>query len=545
MKSDVILNNSISEDDISDKETINSYIKEDLGVSEIEEIIIDMTQKKSFSLSPQMINLGYAGDLLQNSLIKEIEQTVSYTSFSYGRIWGLLNESILKQNGQDFDFSKVDEVIQNILDLGVTPFLDLGFKGKMIHESVDSVISFEKFTLPYQDMDSLLYRYSSLIEHLIRKFGYDTVTSWQIELWRPNAYVLETLGNHDIALWTWQGKSLDLTKEEDYLIYFQLVKQVINERIPELAVGGSGISLNLEADYDEFLKKWSESAMKPDFLTFTSYSLDMLEEGADRKSNHSFISANKHYLYERIAKARRIMEKHDITQKLYLTEFNLTNSSRDIINDSAFKGPYLLKNVLEISELCDLLGYWQLSDISFTSFDVNRKEFFGGAGLISKNGIPKPSFYAFDFLDGLGDELIHASEGIVATQRRRKIIILLFHYSHLNSVYYYSNQDQFKQLTLQTVFDQVAPKDYTFRLSGMEAKEYKIKLRRIGLNQGDALGEALKISQDDNYSREELSYLRYQSIPTLKRQNQMATEEGLTFSLQLSAHDMVLLEIEE
>ena len=544
MKSDITLKNSIAEEEIGEKEVIQSYIKEDLGVSEVQEIVIDTQQKKPLKMASKMINLGYAGDLLQNSLVKEAQQTITYAPFSYGRIWGLLNQSILKQNGHDFDFSKVDEVIQNMLDMDLVPFIDLGFKGKAIHASVDSIISYELFTLPYRDMDSLLYRYHALMEHLIHKFGYDTVSTWKIELWRPNPYVLNTLGNQELAHWTWGDRELDLTRDDDYLDYFELVKSCLVDLVPEIEVGGSGISLNLEEDYDDFLRKWSQRKLKPDFLTFTSYSLDILEENDSRKPTRSFISANQDFISQNLIRARRIMEKYDISQKLYLSEFNLTNSARDMINDSVFKGSFILKNMLEIRKLCDVVGYWQLSDISFTSFDVNRREFFGGAGLISKNGIPKPSFYAVDFLNSLGDELIYMSDGIIVTQKRRKLMILLFHYSHLNSFYYFTDQDQSQPISFQAVFDQVPPKDYRFNLTGLTVKEYKVKLRRIGIHEGDALGEALKISHDDNYSREELSYLRYRSIPSLKRIHQTATEDGLKFDLQLAAHDMLLLEIE-
>lgn len=544
VKANIRIKKEHDESIIEDKDSLRDYLKEELGESNTANIIIDTTRKIPFQMSQLMINLGYAGDLLQNSLVKEMERTIEYTTFAYGRLWGLMNASFLKQNGHDFDFSKIDEVIQNVLDLHLTPFIDLGFKGKTIHDSVEKIISYEAFTLPYNNIDSLLYAYHSLIEHLVYKFGYDEVARWKIELWQPNVYVLDMIGNREIAIWKDGDVTLDLTTVKGYLRYFQLVREEIAAVIPDLEVGGSGISLNLEEDYDSFLKAWSKESVKPDFLTFTAYSLDIMKKNSAQSRDKKLISANQDFLKDSLKKARSCMEKYELPQKLYLAEFNLTNSARDIINDSAFKGPYIVKNVLEISEICDLIGYWQLSDISFTTFDVNRRELFGGAGLISKSGLPKPSFYAFDFLNALGTDLIYRSDGIVVTQKRRKIIVLLYHYCHLNSLYYFSNQTQFNQLTLATMFDQVGAKQLSLHLEGLPAKTYTVKKRFIGVTQGAILTESNKISQDDNYSREELSYLTYCCIPALEREMCTVAEQALDYQISLDPHDMVLLEID-
>ncbi|MBD3948551.1 helix-turn-helix domain-containing protein [Tuanshanicoccus lijuaniae] len=544
VKADAKINIEQNNSVINDKEVIHKYLKEDMRETKEDSVIFDLTHRVPYKVSQRMINLGYAGDLLQSSLVKEIERTVSYTTFIYGRLWGLMEDNFLKQNGREFDFSKIDEVIQNVLDLHLKPFIDLGFKGKTIHESVENIIYYEVFTLPYNDMESLLFRYQSLMEHLIYKFGYDEVASWKIELWRPNAYVLDLIGNRQISLWSSGDDLIDLTQTDGYIRYFQMVKEVLNAIIPDVEIGGSGISLNLEEDYEDFLEVWSKERIKPDFLTFTAYSLDIMRKNEIQHKDKNLISANQEFLKDSLKKARACMVKYDLPQKLYLAEFNLTNSARDIINDSAFKGPFIVKNILEISDICDLIGYWQLSDISFTSFDVNRRELFGGAGLISKSGLPKPSFYAFDFINALGNEVILVSNGIIITKKRRKIIALAYHYCHFNGLYYFSNQAPLNQLMLMNMFDQVENKQLLLRLEGVPDKEYTIKKRIIGVSEGSVLTESNKISNDNHFSREELSYLTYRCIPSLEREICIAINQTLDYRIELAPHDMVLIEID-
>lgn len=545
-----IKNNLLVSSSGREKETINyddiqEYLQENAVQSTDMSITFDPEKILEFEKDKLLINLGYAGDLLHTSLVKEIGFTNSYTSFRYGRIWGLLSDTILKQKGDYFDFSKVDEIVQNILDMNLIPFLDLGFKGKQIHQSVETIISREAFQLPSHDMVEILKRYRNLIQHFLDRYGYDEVAKWKIELWKPNTHVLETIAQEELALLKLNDNQLDLTKTEDYLTFFSLIKQEIQGIIPDLEVGGSGITLNLEKDsYKDFIQTWSVQKVKPDFITFTAYSLDILKQNFDNADSQALISSDSNFLKASLREAKHIIEQAQLCSKLIVSEFNLTNSSRDIINDSAFKGPYIIKNLLALLDICDLVGYWQFSDISFTSFDVNEKESFGGSGLISKSGIAKPSFYAFDFLNSLGNQLLYFSEGVVITKSRRKIVILLYHYCHLNSLYYYSGNEPFTAKNIASLFENDGNRKFQFKIPTDDDKRtYKMKTRRIGNSGGAFLTEAEKVSSNTNFNREEINYLKYRCIPSLKTDLIVSRDNLLEFRTELKPHDMVLIEI--
>lgn len=546
-KKELRITRSAEEINLEDYDIIQEYLKEETLHSDLKHITISQDKKIPFHKQNLMINLGYAGDLLQNSLVKEIGYTLTYTSFSYGRIWGLLSDTILRQKDDYFDFSKVDEIIQNILDLKLTPFLDLGFKGKQIHESVSKIVSQEEFSLPYKDMKAVLTRYEALFRHLLGKFGYDELASWKIEIWKPNAYVLETLKQTDLAILSDDGCPLDLRENSSYYLFFSQVKRAIQSIIPDIAVGGSGISLDLEAkDYWHFIDGWSQQQEKPDFLSLSIFPLDTLKQGYNSQQNQVLISANSDFLKLSLQKARMLLDESGLCSQLIVSEFNITNSARDIINDSAFKGPYILKNLLSMLDSCDLIGYWQLADMSFAAFDVNQEEIFGGAGLISKSGIAKPSFFAFDFFNSLGDTLLYQANGIVVTQKRSKLMILLYHYCHLNSLYYYSNQEKFNKTTIASMFENDGSSRYLFHFESLtDSKEYKFKVRRIGTEDGSFLTESNHLSLKDNFSREEINYLKFRCIPALTREEKKGSKDGLEFQIELAPHDMVFIEVDQ
>lgn len=540
VKKELKVNNHLNIYENDDYEGVEAYLKEENYNPEVKTIVISPDKKQPFNIKKLMINLGYAGDLLQTSVVKEISIALSYTSFQYGRVWGLLSDILLQQQGDNFDFSRVDDIIQNILDLGLKPFLDLGFKGKQIHETVSKIVGQELFKLPYQDMGSILTRYHALMEHLVTKFGYDDVSTWKVEIWKPNALVLEEINQKQLSCIIDGECQLDITKNEDYYTFFGQVKQEIQEIISELEVGGSGLSIDIEEDYRTFIEGWAKQDEKPDFLSLSVFPLDLLKLSTADEG----ISSNSDFLKDKLVKARQVLEEVDLCSQLIVSEFNVTISARDIINDSAFKGPFILKNIFSALDSCNLIGYWQLSDVSFVTFDVNQKEVFGGNGLLSKNGIPKPSLFAFDFLKGLGDELLYFSEGIIVTQKRSKFQILLYHYCHLSSLYYYSDSGQFDKINLTNMFENDGVNKYHFAIElPKEGSKYKIKQRCIGVEEGAFLTEANRLSLTDNFSREEVNYLKLRCVPNLKRQEAVVNKGCLEFTVDVLPHEMILIEI--
>ena len=540
VKKKLKLNDHVTVDEESDYEGIEAYLKGENYNPDIKTIAVSSTKKHPFNVKKLMINLGYAGDLLQSSILKEFSTALRYSSFQYGRIWGLLSNVLLKQEGSYFDFSRIDDIIQNILDLDLKPFLDFGFKGKQIHESISKITGQELFQLPYQDMQSILERYRALVEHLITKFGYDEVSTWKIEIWKPNAFVLENTHQKQLAHITDGSQQLDITKSEDYYVFFGKIKQKIQEIIPELEVGGSGFSIDLEEDYRSFIEGWSRQIEKPNFLSLSIFPLDLLRYPTTNQG----ISSNSDFLGEKVIKIRQSLEEVNLCSKLVISEFNITISARDIINDSAFKGPFILKNIFSALDSCDLIGYWQLSDTSFLTFDVNQKEIFGGNGLLSKNGIPKPSFFAFDFLNDLGDDLLYHSEGVVVTQKQRKFQILLYHYCHLNSLYYYSDSAYFNRLNLVDMFENDGISKFNIVIESLkEGEKYKFRERRMSAEDGAFLTEANRLSLIDDFSREEINYLKMRCVPSLKRQVVTVKNNALEFIVDVLPHEMVLIEI--
>ena len=79
---------------------------------------------------------------------------------------------------------------------------------------------------------------------------------------------------------------------------------------------------------------------------------------------------------------------------VYLAEWNLTVSHRNLLNDTCFKACYLTKNLLENYDRLQSFGYWSLTDLIGES-QLPQQIFHGGLGMFTYNQIPKATTMLF------------------------------------------------------------------------------------------------------------------------------------------------------
>lgn len=533
-----------------DIQNLEAYFKE--KAEKINEETLQVSIKNTYQQNFQknMINLGYAGDLTHASFVEQIHFLQKNNPFKYGRVWGLLSEEILEQNNEIYDFSTVDEILQIIIKAGMTPFLELGFKGKLIHESHTQIIKRYPFTRKSYELSDLIRRFQTFFRHCIDVFGLEEVSSWIIEIWKPNPLVIKTIGHEDLTRIDDQGVQLNLAQEKVYIDAFSAIKEAIHQIVPTIQVGGCGLSLDIESqDLTLFLNQWTKGKGRPDFISLSIYPMDAVKQQINQKKNyHASISPDSDYMLHRIKKFKKLLTEINYQGKVYITEFNVTILNRDIINDTAFKGSYILKNVLSVISHCDLIGYWQLSDLSVTTFDTATKEIFGGSGLISKSGIPKIGYYAYLFLSKLNDLVVYQSEDLLITQRgSNRIQILCFSYSHLNSTYYYDFNSVFTRRNATSLFATADVQKRKILLKDLNEKScnYRIKYYRIGQESGNILEEINQVSNLDRLDDEIITYLKYRCQPQIKIKEQLSNDNQLRVELDIYPQDIQLIDIQK
>lgn len=538
---------SLAEEDIQKLEV---YFKEKDAKIDDETIQVSMHENFSQNFQKNMINLGYAGDLTHASFAEQIYYLQQNNPFVYGRIWGLLSEKILEQVGETYDFSTVDEILQIMIKSGIKPFLELGFKGKLIHESHTRIIKGQLYARKSYELSDLIQRFQVFFHHCVDKFGIEEVSTWIIEIWKPNPLVLKTIGCEDLTRIDEEGFQLNLAQEKTYIYVFSLIKEAVRQIVPTIQIGGCGLSLDIETrDLSSFLARWIKGKGAPDFLSLSIYPMDAVKQQIHQsKDHHEPISPDSNYMLHRMKQFKDLLKEINYQGKTYITEFNVSILSRDIINDTAFKGSYILKNVLAVMPYCDLIGYWQFTDLSVTTFDTANKEIFGGSGLISKSGIPKIGYYAYQFLNKLSDQVVYQSEDLLITKDDpNRIQVLCFSYSHLNSTYYYDFNSVFTRRNAAALFASASVQEKRLLLKDLKEDEslYRIKYYRIGSKAGNILEELNHLSSLDRLDDELVAYLKHRCQPQIEVKEANSRNHQLIIDLALFPQDIQLIDIQK
>ena len=137
-----------------------------------------------------------------------------------------------------------------------------------------------------------------------------------------------------------------------------------------------------------------------------------------------------------------------------------------------------------------MLCIWMGSDWVSSYYDsygiVN-----GGSGLLTKDGIRKPAFYAMQLLNQLGDDLVAAGEHYLVTKSQSgSYRILCFHFQWYHIRYFLKTENSILPQELDTVFHEKDPLAVNILLNDMEEDEtYIIKKKSVSQQDGSILDE--------------------------------------------------------
>ena len=99
---------------------------------------------------------------------------------------------------------------------------------------------------------------------------------------------------------------------------------------------------------------------------------------------------------------------------LYFTEWSTSYTPRDAVHDSYISAPYILSKLKGCQGLVQGMSYWTYTDL-FEEPGPPTASFQGGFGLLNREGIRKPAYFAYKYL--------HALEGkAVATDDRQAML---------------------------------------------------------------------------------------------------------------------------
>jgi xylan 1,4-beta-xylosidase len=185
---------------------------------------------------------------------------------------------------------------------------------------------------------------------------------------------------------------------------------------------------------------------------------------------------------------------------LHYTEWSTSYSPRDPVHDAYISAAYIVSRLKAIAGHAESMSYWTFTDI----FEENGPvplPFHGGFGLINFQGLRKPSFYAYQFLNRLGqEELISNDADSWTTRGNGGAQVLFWNYTPPQTKE--SNQIYFKRaLPSQNVGE------VRVLLNGLPVGSYTLNVYKVGYGVNDVYTDYFKMGSPPTLTREQVRSL--------------------------------------
>ncbi len=474
-----------------------------------------------------MINVGAVVDVLNSDIQKHIIQLKQKLDFKYVRFWGIFPETLTKRYGNEirFNFSRIDHVINFLAQNELKPFFQLGPKLRTIIDTVGGQSLYAADIVDPNEYDNEHWgKYlDMLMRHLVTKFGVSEVESWIFEMWNPSP---------------WDSPWENWYSDEKYEAFYRTVKKYA----PRALVGGCEYERHI---HSEVLKKsamyWKAHDIIPDFVSFQFFPYIVKKENM---SSSIMLITEADYLQREARNMRRTLDSLELNgTKLYISLWNMTISNRNILNDTCFKGAWIMKNMLDITDIVDVVGYWLASDVYGETYDSNSI-LFGGAGIITKNSIYKPAFHAFEFMKKAMEVLVVKRENYVITKDSSGNYLVLFH--NMKTMNIHSLQQKGESIRfndLEQIFESNGTLKLCLTLQGVEPGNYYIRKSSVSREHGSVLDESNRWSQNVSLRHDDYDYLQRICIPHIDINHQETKDNRLLLELDIISNEFGMVEI--
>ena len=452
--------------------------------------------------------------------------------FELLRFHGLFDDDLFVYNedadgNAKYSFVLIDKAIDFMLSIGLKPFPEIGFMPLGLAANPEKTHFLRKSILSKpKSMELWLELIREFFGHVLQRYGEDVINNWKFELWNEP----------DIVTRYWQYP------REEYFEFYKRTFQEIKKIDSRLQLAAPGIVVGSVAGDEflsEFLRYSKANDCLPDMITVHSYPLEAFVE---KQNIITEISASENYLYSSIEGAKEILRKEGAQEiPIIVSEFCSSPCHGDFTHDTCYMSAYLAKNLSNNFEGVGGLIYWLLSDFHEENV-IPEREFHGGMGLITVNGIKKPSFYALSLLSKIEGVLIARDKGYMVVQNSRGITVLLYNYCHLTEGYRRGYNGNIDYDHREEVFHNPKCIRFTGKFEGIKPGIYQESVYEINKSHGSPF-DLFHMSLQEPFGPCDVEYINQKSQPLLSR-SKIRLSDTYSIEAVLQSSEVRLIQLE-
>jgi len=377
-------------------------------------INVDYSVEKGImnTMFKQCIGAGRANEGLRADWQQQLAYVKKECDFKYIRMHGLLTDDMAvyhedNKGNPEYNYQYVDALFDYLESIGIKPFVELGFMPSALASGSKTIFWWRGNVTPPKDYKKWEDFIRNLTQHFTERYGSDEVKTWYFEVWNePNLSGF------------WAG-----TQEEYFKLYQYSVKAIKSVN-PQYKVGGPATAG--AAWVPEMISFCTKNNLPLDFISTHSYGVKQgfLDEFGN---SGTVLSKDSMAVSGDILNSRKQIASSSMSNlELHYTEWSSSYTPADPIHDSYHEAAYILEKIKQVGKAANSMSYWVFTDI-FEESGPRFTPFHGGFGLLTIQGISKPSLYSYKFMNKLGKiELVNTDTRSWACKSDNGGVQLLF-----------------------------------------------------------------------------------------------------------------------
>lgn len=221
---------------------------------------------------------------------------------------------------------------------------------------------------------------------------------------------------------------------------------------------------------------------------------------------------------------------------LYFTEWSTSYTPRDFVHDSYISAPYILTKLRQVRGLVRGMSYWTYTDL-FEEPGPPPTPFHGGFGLMNREGIRKPAWFAYKYLNQLtGHDIPLADDNALAARDGDRITVLAWDWQQ--PVQDVGNRSFYTRKLAAT-----PARPLSLRLANLPKGKYRLQLRRTGYLRNDPMSLYIDMGLPDSLTAAQLSRLQDATADAPERDQvfEVGSDSPASIEVPMRSNDVVLV----
>lgn len=340
------------------------------------------------------IGAGRANEGLRADWQEQLRLVKKECGFEYIRMHGLLHDDMGvyfedKKGNPIYNWQYIDKLYDFLLEIGIKPFVELSFMPKALASGTNTCFWWKGNVTPPKSYEKWYDFIKALTLHFTERYGEKEVKTWYFEVWNePNLKYFFT-GNM-----------------EEYFKLYDYSSKAVKSVSADYRVGGPATAGN--AWVTEIIDYCKKNNCPIDFISTHDYAVKKGLVDENGFTPRILIADPKAITNNVLGSYQKIKQSVKPNLELHYTEWSTSPTSEDPIHDSYHSAAFILDKIKGTENAANSMSYWVFTDI-FEEAGIRATPFHGGFGLLNYQGIKKPAFFAYQFLNQLGEtELVNS-----------------------------------------------------------------------------------------------------------------------------------------